>query len=190
MAKKKRKQKNDPKRNWMVGILIFAMLAFVLTQIPWGNFSSNSSNKTTTTKKVATNTVSDFDKEFKTESTLSFTNEQGTEIVNVDIAVARSQEEINLGLMHRKKMPDHAGMLFLMPVEKVQNFWMRNTYIPLDIIYINSAKEIVHIAQNTKPLSDDPITSIYPAVYVLEVNAGFANAYELKKGQKANFNVN
>jgi len=189
MAKKKRRQRNDPKRNWMVGILIFAMLAFVLTQIPWNNFTNSTTKKTTTNTSQTTKSTTTLDKAFAPESAVTITDADGKEIIKVDIEVARTKAERDLGLMHRRKLPDHGGMLFIMDTEKLQSFWMRNTYIPLDIIYVNAKKEIVHIAENTTPLSDNPVPSIFPAKYVLEVNAGFSKAYGLTKGNILNFNI-
>ena len=64
-------------------------------------------------------------------------------------------------------MSKDMGMLFLMPEEKIQSFWMKNTYIPLDIIYINSERRVVSIIDNAKPMSENPLPSMEPANFIL-----------------------
>ncbi|MEM1359282.1 MAG: DUF192 domain-containing protein, partial [Bacteroidota bacterium] len=82
------------------------------------------------------------------------------------------------------KMEENQGMLFLMPSVKPQAFWMLNTYISLDIIFIGADKRIVKIRENTVPRSTDQVTSVAPAAYVLEVNAGYAQRHGLKEGDR------
>lgn len=105
-------------------------------------------------------------------------------LVKLDVEFATDRESITQGLMFRQEMELDQGMLFLMPSEEPQSFWMRNTYIPLDIIFANANKEIVKIRANTTPLSEDQVTSEVPAAYVLEVNAGYAERNGLKEGDR------
>ena len=84
-------------------------------------------------------------------------------------------------------MPEYAGMLFLFQTEEPLNFWMKNTRFSLDIIYISSERKIVSIARNTKPYSLDQIPSFKPALYVVEVNAGFAKRHGIKEGDLVAF---
>jgi hypothetical protein len=84
--------------------------------------------------------------------------------------------------MYRKELPEFHGMLFLFPREEMLSFWMKNTLIPLDIIFINAAYEIVHIAQNTTPFSEQLLTSGHPARFVLEVNGGFCQRHGVQVG--------
>ena len=81
-------------------------------------------------------------------------------------------------------MEEMQGMLFIFPDERYQSFWMLNTLFSLDMIFINSKKEIVTIHKNTKPLSEQSYPSSEPAQYVLEVNAGFCDRYNIKQGDK------
>ena len=67
-------------------------------------------------------------------------------------------------------------MLFIFDNERPLSFWMKNTYIPLDIIYVNKSLEIVTIQENTMPLNEKPIPSEKPALFVVEVNAGYPAA--------------
>ena len=91
------------------------------------------------------------------------------------------------GLMYRQNLPENAGMLFIFTNEEPRSFWMKNTYISLDIIYINSKKEIVSIQKYTQPRSTYSIPSEKPAMYVLEVNAGFTDKYGIHPGDKIDF---
>lgn len=84
--------------------------------------------------------------------------------------------------MFREKMEDGQGMLFIFPSEEPEGFYMKNTIIPLDIIFINSKKEIVKIYKNTTPFSEQDLPSLKPAVYVVEVNAGFTDKNNIKEG--------
>lgn len=109
------------------------------------------------------------------------------EIVKIDIEVADDENERILGLMNRDSIPADAGMLFMMGVEEPQSFWMKNTKIPLDIIYVAADNSIVKICYNAVPYSLDNINSDYPAMFVVEVNAGFAKKYGLKPGDRIIF---
>ena len=79
--------------------------------------------------------------------------------------------------MYRNELPAFSGMLFIFPQEALLSFWMKNTPLPLDIIYINASFTIVHIAENTTPYSTAGIPSKHPARYVLEVNGGFCQQH-------------
>jgi uncharacterized membrane protein (UPF0127 family) len=98
------------------------------------------------------------------------------------VEVANTGPRRQRGLMYRRTMPNDAGMIFYFPNEAPRHFWMKNTYIPLDIIYIDAKGEIVNIAANTETLSETPIPSILPAKYVLEINAGQAAARGIEIG--------
>lgn len=91
-----------------------------------------------------------------------------------NVEVADSSVEQNRGLMFRKELALNEGMLFIFEKEENHPFWMENTYIPLDIIWFNSDKEVVFISKNTQPCSDTCplIDPERPAKYVLEINPG------------------
>lgn len=88
--------------------------------------------------------------------------------------VARSKEEITKGLMFRKEMPANHGMIFLVEPEQEVNFWMKNTFIPLDLLFIGSDGVIKHIHPMAKPQDLSQIPSIAPVRAVLEINGGEA----------------
>ena len=86
------------------------------------------------------------------------------------------------GLMNRRYLPADRGMLFDFHTEQPVLMWMKNTYIPLDMIFISRAGAVTHIAENAEPLSEAIISSNGPVYAVLEVNAGYARKIGLKKG--------
>ncbi len=92
------------------------------------------------------------------------------------------------GLMYRKQMADNQAMLFIFPDEQVRYFYMKNTLIPLDIIYIDGNKEIVSIVHHAVPLDETSLPSGSPAKYVLEIKGGIARRAGIKKGMKIHWN--
>jgi len=108
-------------------------------------------------------------------------------ITTIDIEVADTDPEKEQGLMYRDTMSENRGMLFLMGTEDTQSFWMKNTIISLDIIYVNSERRIVSIHKNTKPYSLEQIISAKPAMYVVEVNAGYTDKYGIKVNDLISF---
>lgn len=124
---------------------------------------------------------------FMKEGSLTFTDSLNNPITKIDIEIADTGDDRQNGLMYRKSMEMNQGMLFIFPVEELQSFWMRNTYLPLDMIFVNADKKIITIHKNTKTLSDQSYASTEPAQYVVEVNAGFADKYSLKTGDKINW---
>ncbi|MCC6463439.1 MAG: DUF192 domain-containing protein [Saprospiraceae bacterium] len=100
------------------------------------------------------------------------------------IEIAHEDQERMQGLMWRKKMEERQGMLFVFDWQSPQSFWMRNTYIPLDIIYIDEQFKVVSIRKNTPVLNDSPQPSGVPARYVVEVNAGVSDKYGIQPGSR------
>lgn len=90
-----------------------------------------------------------------------------------------------MGLMFRKEMPQDEGMVFLFETEQPLNFWMKNTLIPLDIVYMDKNWKVVSIQKNAQPCKADPCT-FYPskenARYVLEINAGLSDKLGIQEG--------
>jgi len=101
------------------------------------------------------------------------------------VEIAATDQQRSMGLMFREEMAYDHGMLFLFDTEGQRYFWMKNTPLPLDIIYLGADGEIVSIAADTKPFSLETIPSGGPAKFVLEVNAGIAAALAIAPGDKA-----
>lgn len=124
---------------------------------------------------------------FRKDGSLSIIMAGNPSPVTLDIEIADEESERVRGLMDRLILPDNAGMFFIFPNDAPRSFWMKNTYIPLDIIYINSDKEIVSIQKYTQPKTTYSIPSEKPAMYVLEVNAGFTDKIGISPGDKIEF---
>jgi uncharacterized protein len=110
-----------------------------------------------------------------------------TQETTVEVELARTEEQRSKGLMYRKELGVNQGMLFIMPYAENQKFWMKNTLIPLDMIFIGDDLRVVGIAENAQP--ED--TSIYEvgkaARYVLEVNGGFSARNNIREGNSVRF---
>ncbi len=118
---------------------------------------------------------------------LSFLDENGEVVTTIRYATADDPEERNQGLMDVRYMPEDAGMVFFFETEEPQSFWMANTPLPLDIMYVNSDSVIVSIYQNTTPFSQTTLPSGEPAQYVIETNGGFSITHDIREGMKVRF---
>lgn len=101
------------------------------------------------------------------------------------VEVADAPGERNLGLMFRERMAADAGMLFVFEAEAPRAFWMKNTRIPLDILYFNARLVLVSLHRHVPPCRADPCPnypSAKPAKYVLELNAGTADRLRVEPG--------
>lgn len=102
----------------------------------------------------------------------------------VDVELALTDAETERGLMYRTQMAPSHGMLFAMGERKPQTFWMHNTCISLDMLFIDDDGTIVGILENVPTLNDDVRTVGCPSSYVLEVNAGWCRAHGVRAGQR------
>lgn len=127
---------------------------------------------------------------FSHQGNLEVLNADKQKVANFEIEFAQGEQQTALGLMFRYKMEENRGMLFIFPEEEMRSFWMKNTYIPLDIIYISAEKQIVSIYKNAPALSLDSRPSTAPAMYVLEVNAGICDKLNIKEGDFISFEKN
>jgi uncharacterized membrane protein (UPF0127 family) len=98
-----------------------------------------------------------------------------------ELEVANAPATRQRGLMHRPAMPAHRGMIFVFPQEEVLGFYMKDTLIPLDIVFINSAQRVVAIKQ-MKPLDQTTTHSSVPARWAIELNQGTAQRIGLRIG--------
>ncbi len=103
-----------------------------------------------------------------------------------EIELARTPAEKAQGLMFRDSMPENNGMLFIFDDEVERNFWMKNTKIPLDMLFLDKNMIVVEIKASVPPCYDDPCRSYpsKPAQYVLEINAGIAEKNNIVLGSK------
>lgn len=125
---------------------------------------------------------------FKKEGELSIFNTENDSLkVALDIEIADTDFDIQTGLMYRNSMAPKQGMLFIFEDERERFFYMKNTRIPLDIIYINSNQTIISFQKNAKPFDEMSLPSGGPAKYVLEINVGLADKWGLKAGDSISF---
>lgn len=126
--------------------------------------------------------------EFKKEGELSlYKSISDSLITKFDIEIADNDYETQTGLMHRQSMKNDRAMLFIFPDMRMRSYYMKNTYIPLDIIYLDKEGIIVSIQENAKPLDETSLPSLFPAQYVLEINGGLSDKLFLKVGDKIEF---
>ncbi len=111
------------------------------------------------------------------------TIEQSSNRATVQIEIAATFATRQQGLMFRQELAESAGMLFLFNADVEHGFWMKNTYLPLDIAYISSAGEVLEI-RAAKPLDETVLTPAQPYRYVLEVNQGWFERHSLGTGAK------
>jgi hypothetical protein len=107
--------------------------------------------------------------------------------VQVVVELARKPEERSLGLMHRRQLDADRGMLFLFDAPQQLSFWMRNTYIPLDMVFIREDMTVLGVVENAEPLTDTPRSVPGLSRYVLEVNAGFCRRHGVAEGTRVRF---
>lgn len=113
---------------------------------------------------------------------LEIASKGGVHVFGVEMA--STPEEQAKGLMYRRELPEGQGMLFDFHHEQPTSFWMKNTYIPLDMIFIRADGRILRIAENAVPLSEALVPSGGPVRAVLEVNGGTAKKLGIAPGDR------
>ncbi len=126
-------------------------------------------------KKVITQTEVTFTK----EGELTIFKSADSSKISLDIEIADTDFDIQTGLMYRNQMEKNQGMLFIFDDERERFFYMKNTKIPLDLIYIDADTNIVSFQKNAKPFDESSLPSNGPAKYVLEINAGLVDTWNL-----------
>lgn len=156
------------KRPWLKIVAVSSIGLFCL-------FSSSCKEDKKAVQQVVIN--------FKKEGELSIRKSSNDSIVkSIDIEIADDEYQTQTGLMYRDSMEDNQGMLFVFPEAELHSFYMKNTKIALDIIYIDADKKIINIQKNAKPFSENSLPSDAPAQYVLEINAGLSDQWNLESG--------
>ncbi len=127
-------------------------------------------------------TVPDLDAWFGFE-TLTVFNDRGDEL-EFDVYVADDFEQQRRGLMFVRDMPERTGMLFVYEREEIRSMWMKNTYIPLDMVFARADGSVVNVVTDTVPQTTSSHRSAGPASYVLELNAGTARRLGIGTGSR------
>ncbi len=177
--KKHTGRKKGLSRIVLILISVVIISAFLITNFT--NFSTRKANKSSEIKTRATTIP------FRKDGVLTILSKENGASISIDIEVADDEQERTRGLMDRFNLPENAGMLFIFPDEEFRSFWMKNTYISLDILYINAQMEIESIRKYTLPQNTSSIPSEKPAKYVLELNAGFTDKYNIKQGDRIQY---
>jgi hypothetical protein len=115
------------------------------------------------------------------------TIETAEDAVSFQVEIAATPEKREVGLMYRRELPLDYGMLFIFPGERINSFWMKNTPIPLDMIFISGERKIVGIVHETAPFSLEGRSVSVPSQFVLEINGGLSRRYGFKAGDVVRF---
>ena len=118
---------------------------------------------------------------FRKDGTLQIHSPQGELKAELDIEIAEKEADLARGLKFRDKMLDTQGMLFIFKQIDYHSFWMQDTYLSLDMLFIDSDFKIINIAKDTPPFSEEMISPTSPNLYVLELLAGSTDKYNLKE---------
>lgn len=121
------------------------------------------------------------------ERNVQFLQLDGQVLTEIKVAVVDTEQERNMGLMDVYDMPSDRGMLFIFDRMAPLSFWMANTPLSLDILFLDADKKIVTIHANTPPFSEQNFESTGMAMYALEVNAGFCLQHDIRVGMKVAF---
>jgi len=161
-----------------LGLMLLALIGLILPSVgSW--FPSAPDSR----QPKATETQS-MEPQFTEEGVGAFVDQNGDTIASFRLELAETAAETAQGMMYRRSVPEGTGMLFIMAEERPQSFWMRNTYVPLDIIYLKADGAVVSIQANAQPMNDMPLPSEGPAKYVLEIAGGSSAQYGIKTGIK------
>ncbi len=120
------------------------------------------------------------------QPTVTILTGAGRQVV-FQVEVADTPAKRTMGLQYRKELGSDRGMIFLFPAESPQSFWMKNTPIPLDMIFIDREKKIVGIVEQTTPFSLDSRSVAAPSQFVLEINGGLAKRHGIQAGDSVRF---
>ena len=163
------------RKHFVTVALVLVALAAIALILP--RFFSNESNR------VQEIEITPQDIDFTRDGEVSIFKNDSL-IQTIEVEFAKNDEERALGLMYRSSMDEHQGMWFIFPEEAPRSFYMRNTEIPLDIIYLDKDKKVVSIAKNARPYDETSLLSEKPAMYVLEINGGLSDKWGIEKGDR------
>ena len=127
---------------------------------------------------------------FRKDGALTFFHEDGSPAGTIDIEIAETNEARQRGLMFRQEMGYDRGMLFIFERSDPSGFWMKNTPLPLDIMFVDEDSTIINIARRTTPYSDENIYPEGPKQYVVEVRGGFSAMYGIEAGMTVRWTRN
>lgn len=121
---------------------------------------------------------------------ITFYDPEGKKNIEIVAELAETEYMQSKGLMFREDMPENSGMMFIYNDERIRTFWMKNTPLPLDIIFLNKDLKIIKIHARTTPYSQQLYSSGNPAQFVLEVNGGFCERYGIYEDHSVIWEMN
>jgi len=166
-------------KNTIYLIILFVIIASVILVMVLPSLNEEKAPQETGQQKTESPKAA-----IKKEGEVIFADAAGVSKIKIDVEIADTDYDRTLGLMYREGMKDTEGMLFVFPYEDKLSFWMKNTIMSLDMIFINSKREIVTIHRNTTPYSEQSYPSTGPSQYVVEVIAGFCERHNVNTGDK------
>ncbi len=158
-------------------LLFLFLISFVLSPILFVSSCSDSQQQTE-------NEVEESGRQLQFTGKVSFIKDESDTVSTVEVAVADNNQSRSEGLMNVNELPEDSGMLFIFENDQSRSFWMANTPLPLDILFVNSDMNIVRIHRNTQPYSQESIQSDAPARFVVEVNGGYTIEHDIREGMK------
>jgi len=120
-------------------------------------------------------------------ATVHFLSSEGDTVRSIQAAIADTPQLRSAGLMDVHDLPADNGMLFIFEDEQPRSFWMANTPLGLDIIFVSADMKIVRIHRNTRPYSDREVVSDRPAKYVVETHAGYTLRHDIQEGMQITY---
>lgn len=178
-AQKQAKKKPQARKNRLGSVLLIILTVIILFSFLFFNLY-NPGRKRPAENQTASSSAGI---PFRKDAQLTIHRQHNGPLI-LDVEIADEEEERMQGLMYRYSMKENQGMFFIFPYEEPRSFWMKNTFISLDIIYINKDYEIVSIQKYTQPKSTYSLPSEAPAQFVLEVVAGYADRYGVGPGDR------
>ncbi|WP_405200520.1 DUF192 domain-containing protein [Christiangramia sp. LLG6405-1] len=121
---------------------------------------------------------------FNKEAEVYLIHSNGDTLRKIDVELAETDYEKQTGLMYRESLGSEQGMLFVYESARIRNFYMKNTYMPLDILYYDTDSTLVSIQKNATPRDETNLPSDGPAQFVLEINAGLADEWGVTSESK------
>ena len=172
-------------RTWIfVGVAIVAIIIYIMTRSPGAGLPEATPDHTAT--EVPSPDFSE-SQSFVRQGDLTFTSPDGTVRSKIEIEIADTEPMRQRGLMYRQQLGEDQGMLFIFQTSEKQTFWMKNTPLSLDMVFVNSYHEIVSISKETTPFAETIYASEGPAQYVVEVNAGYCDRHSVKVGDRVDW---
>lgn len=124
---------------------------------------------------------------FQHDGTLTFLRGDSAVLATINIEIAETPQRRETGMMGRPTLDENNGMLFIFEQDQELAFWMMNTLVSLDMVFVNSKMEIVTIQAKATPFSTESYRASKPGMYVVEVNAGFCEQHGIQEGDKIRF---